>query len=51
MQTFSLFMKKKFQLEKDMEDLRRQRDLAQSQLDLERRENKVQKVFGITTTH
>ncbi|KAL2338826.1 hypothetical protein Fmac_013272 [Flemingia macrophylla] len=31
------------QMEKDIEDLRRQRDLAQSQLDLERRANKVQK--------
>ncbi|KAJ1402970.1 P-loop containing nucleoside triphosphate hydrolase [Sesbania bispinosa] len=31
------------QMERDMEDLRRQRDLAQSQLDLERRANKVQK--------
>lgn len=31
------------QMEKDMEDLRRQRDLAQCQLDLERRANKVQK--------
>ncbi|CAK8563930.1 unnamed protein product [Lathyrus sativus] len=31
------------QLEKDMEDLRRQRDLAQSQLGLERKANKVQK--------
>ncbi|KAL1371718.1 hypothetical protein AAHE18_01G153000 [Arachis hypogaea] len=34
------------QMEKDMEDLRRQRDLAQSQLELERRANKVHKVFG-----
>ncbi|MED6137913.1 hypothetical protein PIB30_069495 [Stylosanthes scabra] len=31
------------QMEKDMEDLRRQRDLAQSQLELERRANKVHK--------
>ncbi|PNX80285.1 kinesin-like protein NACK1-like, partial [Trifolium pratense] len=31
------------QMEKDMEDLKRQRDLAQCQLDLERRANKVQK--------
>ncbi|XP_027368734.1 kinesin-like protein KIN-7B [Abrus precatorius] len=31
------------QMERDMEDLRRQRDLAQSQLDLERRAKKVQK--------
>lgn len=31
------------QMEKDIEDLRRQRDLAQSQLDLERRANKVLK--------
>jgi hypothetical protein len=35
----------KLQMEKDMEDLKRQRDLAQCQLDLERRANKVQKVF------
>ncbi|CAJ1940588.1 unnamed protein product [Sphenostylis stenocarpa] len=31
------------QMERDMENLRRQRDLAQSQLDLERRSNKVPK--------
>ncbi|KAL5149304.1 Kinesin-like protein KIN-7B [Glycine soja] len=31
------------QMERDMEDLRRQRDLAQTQLDLERRVNKVPK--------
>ncbi|OIW00204.1 hypothetical protein TanjilG_29194 [Lupinus angustifolius] len=31
------------QMERDIEDLRRQRDLAQSQLKLERRTNKVQK--------
>ncbi|XP_004508037.1 kinesin-like protein NACK2 isoform X2 [Cicer arietinum] len=31
------------QMEKDIEDMRRQRDDAQSQLDLERRANKVQK--------
>ncbi|KAK7363351.1 hypothetical protein VNO77_05491 [Canavalia gladiata] len=31
------------QMERDIENLRRQRDLAQSQLDLERRANKVQK--------
>ncbi|MED6150544.1 Kinesin-like protein nack2 [Stylosanthes scabra] len=31
------------QMEKDMEDLRRQRDLAHSQLELERRANKVHK--------
>lgn len=34
-----------------MEDLRRQRDLAQSQLDFERSSNQVQKVFGIVTKH
>lgn len=38
-------------MEKDMEDLRRQRDLAQCQLDLERRANKVQKVSGMIMTH
>jgi hypothetical protein len=41
----------KLQMEKDMEDLKRQRDLAQCQLDLERRANKVQKVFGMIITH
>lgn len=39
------------QMEKDIEDMRRQRDDAQSQLDLERRANKVQKVFGMIITH
>jgi len=38
-------------MERDMEDLRRQRDLAQTQLDLERRVNKVPKVFGMVISH
>jgi len=32
-------------MERDMENLRQQRDLVQAQLDLERRANKVPKVF------
>lgn len=38
-------------MERDIEDLRRQRDLAQSQLELERRANKVQKVVGNWNDH
>ncbi|KAL9325785.1 hypothetical protein ACSQ67_006430 [Phaseolus vulgaris] len=44
----SLLVEKEFkiqQMERDMENLRQQRDLVQAQLDLERRANKVPKVF------
>lgn len=41
---FNFVMNFHFQMEREMEELKRQRDIAQSQLELERKVHKVHKV-------